>query len=244
MPLLVAAFVSPAMSSSAHAAPTAAAPRPSRLHQSLTRELGNSARFLDHGVLAVTAAVGTPHRYRVGMALGLLDHLTIGATAHWLPEQRAPKIAPYAALAFYRWRTFEIGAAYDRSLYPPPPVDLDPSTASFQRDAHWVTAVVAVGQAWLSGGGEFGAVFARERDPSRMTTEDGNNPAAWRARPGGGLFLRAGARRWGITASFRAPWVFAELALDVRFGVFEKRPRGGWAPRGFAADRDRSPPRR
>lgn len=244
MPLLAAAFASLAHAGSAAAAAPAASSRASRLDRYLTRELGHSARFLDHGVLAVTGSGGYPHRYRVGLALGLLDHLTIGATAHWLPGQRAPKIAPSAGLAFFRWRGFEIGAAYDRSLYPPPPVDLDTDTPSFQRDAHWALGVVTVGQAWLSGGGEFGAVIARERDPGREPTDDGRNPSIWRARPGGGVFLRAGARRWGITASFRAPWVFAELGLDIRFGAFEKRPRGGWVPRGFASDRDRDPPRR
>ena len=31
-------------------------------------------------------------------ALGLLDHLTLGATAHWLPTQRAPQVSPIVAI--------------------------------------------------------------------------------------------------------------------------------------------------
>jgi len=241
----------------AHAAPdvatttttttTAVVPQPSRprLHRYLSRDLAGSARFLDHGVIAVSAAGGFPHRYRIGAALGLLDHLTIGAQIHWLPGQRRPRIAPQLALAFYRWRAVELGVLYDRSLYPPPVVDTDADTPSFQRDAHWMLAAVAFSQAWLSGGFEFGTVLARVVDPARPEPDmRGRDFAAWRLRPGGGVFLRAGTRRWGFTANLRAPWVAAELAFDLRFGAFEMRPPGGWRPRGFASDRDRRAPLR
>jgi hypothetical protein len=218
--------------------------RSPRLHRYLTRDLASSARFLDHGVIETSIAGGYPHRYRIGLAIGLLDHVTLGAKVHWLPGQVYPRVAPQAAIAFYRWRAFEMGAVYDRTLHPPPKIDADPTTFSFQRDEHWMLAAFAVSQAWLSGGFEVGAVLGRQRDPAREDPDDGSNYAAWRLRPGGGVFLRGGTRRWGFTANMRAPWVFAELAFDLRFGAFEKRARGGWRPRGFAADRDRSPPTR
>lgn len=218
--------------------------RSPRLHRYLTRELAGSARFLDHGVIEVSLAGGYPQRYRVGAAIGLFDHVTLGAKVHWLPGHARPRVAPQLAIAFYRWRAFEMGAVYDRSLYPAPIVDFDPATPSFQRDDHWMLATFAVSQAWLSGGFEAGAVVGRQRDPSREDADDGSNFAAWRVRPGGGVFLRGGTRRWGFTANMRAPWVFAELAFDLRFGAFEQRPRGGWRPRGFASDRDRRAPRR
>jgi hypothetical protein len=227
-------------------APTSAMQtRRPRLHRYVTRELASSARFLDHGVIETSLAGGYPHRYRVGLAIGLLDHITLGAKVHWLPGQVYPRIAPNVAIAFYRWRAFEMGVLYDRTLHPPPKIDVDPATLSFQRDEHWMLAAFAVSQAWLSGGFEVGAVLGRQRDPAREDdAEDGSNYAAWRLRPAGGLFLRGGTRRWGFTANMRAPWVFAELAFDLRFGAFEQRPRGGWRPRGFASDRDRRAPTR
>jgi hypothetical protein len=240
----VRAEAPPPSSVSASGPPTRMQARSPRLHRYLSRELAGSARFVDHGVVAVSAAGGYPHRYRMGAAIGLLDHLTIGAQVHWLPGQSRPRVAPQLAIAFYRWRAFEMGAVYDRTLYPPPSRDLDPGTLSFQRDAHWALVAFAVSQAWLSGGFEVGTVIARVRDPSREDADDGSNFAAWRVQAGGGVFLRAGTRRWGFTANMRAPWVAAELAFDLRFGAFEQRPRGGWRPRGFAADRDRRPPTR
>lgn len=242
---LVGAPVQPAPSATDEVVGAAVVqPRRPRLHAYLTRELASSGRFLDHGIVAVSVAGGYPHRYRVGASIGLLDHLTLGAQVHWLPGQARPQVAPQVALAFYRWRVFEIGALYDRTLYPPPVTDDDPATPSFQRDAHWGLVAIAVSQAWLSGGFEFGAVVGRQRDPGREDADDGSNFAAWRVRPGGGVFLRAGTRRWGFTANMRAPWVAAELAFDLRFGAFELRPRGGWRPRGIPVDRDRRAPTR
>jgi hypothetical protein len=210
----------------------------------LTRELGSSGRFLDHGVIEVSAAGGYPHLYRLGLGLGVLDHLSVGLTVHWLPNQAHPRVAPRVALAFYRWRWIEIGAAYDRSLYPPPEVDTDPETPSFQRDAHWIGAVAAFSQAWVSAGFELGVVRAREIDPGKEPTEDGRNAAVWRNKLGGGLFVRMGTRRWGFTFTGRAPWVFAEAAFDVRFGAFELRRRGGWRPVGIVRATDRRVPTR
>jgi hypothetical protein len=218
--------------------------RTPKLAAYLTRELGSSARFLDHGTLEVSAAGGYPHRYRLGLALGLLDHLTLGLTVHWLPDQPRPRIAPRAALAFYRWRWIEVGATYDRSLYPPPPVDDDPETWSFQRDAHWIMAAASFSQSWISAGFEIGVVRARVADPGQPPTDDDLNPAVWRNKLGGGVMVRMGTRRWGFTFTGRAPWVFAEAAFDVRFGAFELRRRGGWRPEGIVRATDRRAPTR
>jgi hypothetical protein len=218
--------------------------RTPKLAAYLTRELGSSARFLDHGTLEVSAAGGYPHRYRLGLAIGLLDHLTLGLTVHWLPDQARPRIAPRAALAFYRWRWIEIGATYDRSLYPPPPVDDDPETWSFQRDAHWIMAAASFSQSWVSAGFEIGVVRALVADPGQPPTDDNLNPAVWRNKLGGGVMVRMGTRRWGFTFTGRAPWVFAEAAFDVRFGAFELRRRGGWRPEGIVRATDRRAPTR
>ena len=219
--------------------------RAPKLRGYLSRDLAPSARFLDHGVLELSLAGGYPHRYRLGLALGLLDHLTIGVTANWLPRQSRPRFAPRIALAFYRWRWLEFGALYDRSLYPPPLRDDDPNTLSFQRDAHWLFATFAFSQAWLSGGLEIGAARSRIRDPA-MPDPDANNdnPSKWRYRFAGGVFLRGGTRRWGFSATARAPWVFVEAAFDVRFGLFELRPKGGWRPQGVVRSTDRRVPTR
>lgn len=218
--------------------------RTPKLAAYLTRELGASARFLDHGTIEVSGAGGYPHRYRLGFAIGLLDHLTLGLTVHWLPNQARPRIAPRAALAFYRWRWIEVGAVYDRSLYPPPPVDDDPETWSFQRDAHWILATAAVSQSWISAGFEVGVVRAKVADPAMPMNDDNTNPAVWRNKLGGGVTVRMGTRRWGFTFTGRAPWVFAEAAFDLRFGAFELRRKGGWRPEGIVRATDRRVPTR
>lgn len=214
------------------------------LHRYLTRELSPSARFLDHGVIALSLAGGYPHRYRLGAAIGLLDHLSLGATAHWLPGQSRPHVSAQVALAFYRWRHVELGAIYDRIAYPPPERDQDPKTPSYQRDAHVVAAAIAFSQQWVSAGVEVGIAYGREHDPGREDSDDSSNPKLWRLRPGGGVFVRAGTRRWGFVATARAPFWMAELAFDLRFGAFELRSRGGWRPRGIVRAGDRRVPLR
>jgi hypothetical protein len=195
-------------------------------------------------VIGVAAAGGWPHLYRLELALGLFDHLTLGVTAHWLARQRAPGWSPVATLAFYRWPWLELGAHYDQSMYPPPQDDADPATPSFQRRAHWILGTVSFGQANVSGGVDAGVVRTIEIDPGREPTAAGDNPQVARWRFGGGLHLRAGTRRWGFSARLRGPALFADFAFDLRFGAFELRPRGGWRPQGIVRATDRRWPSR
>lgn len=201
-----------------------------RLRRYLTRQVARSARHLDHGVLGVGLAVGTPHLYRVELALGLLDHLTLGVTAHWLPNQRVPGWSPKAALAFFRGRWLEVGATYHQVLYPPTLIDQDPTTLEFQRRAHYTMGHISLSQAWFTGGVDIG--WARGREALAVLTSDDINSGrlyAVRDRFGGGLHLRFGTRRVGVTAQVTFPYTSAELALDLRFGLFELRRRGGWS---------------
>ena len=214
----------------------------SPLRTYLTRDLAYSARFLDHGVLQVGLAGGWPHLYRLELSLGLLDHLTLGATAHWLPDQAVPQWSPTVALAFYRWRRFEIGAHYLETMYPPPEDDLDPETPSFQRRARWVLTTASFSMAWITAGFDAGAVRAIEKDPGKDPTNDGRNPSIGRWRFGGGLHLRAGTRRWGFTANLLLPHLTAEVVFDLRFGLFESRKKGGWRPSGIIWATDRRVP--
>lgn len=213
-----------------------------RLSRYLQRPVRYGAHFLDHGVLQAAVAGGWPHRYRVELSLGLLDHLTIGATAHWLPSEPRPRVSPVVALAILRGRYYEFGAWHFWSLYPPPRDDVDPATPSYQRAAQWILATASFGQAWLTGGFDAGVVRERVNDPGMDTAPDTSNPFVTRWRFGGGLHLRAGTRRFGLTAQVLVPQVLAELRLDVRFGLFEKRSRGGWKPYGMAEDWDRGAP--
>ena len=215
---------------------------PPGMRRYLTRELQYSARFLDHGVLGLAVAGGYPHRYRLELGIGILDHLTVGVTAHWLPGQRVPQWAPKGALAFWRGRRFEIGATYHQALYPPPVRDIDPNTPSFQERDHWILSTVSFSHLWLSGGFDIGVVRGIEKHPGVDPTEPTTNAKLVRWRAGGGLHLRAGTRRWGFTANFLAPRIYAELAFDVRFGLFEARPRGGWKPEGVVYSSDRRVP--
>lgn len=213
-----------------------------RLSQYLRRPVRFGAHFVDHGVLQVAAAGGYPHRYRLELSLGVLDHLTLGATTHWLPGQSTPKVSPVVAVAFFRNRLFEVGAWHFWSLYPPPVDDVDPATSSYQRSAQWFLGTASFGQAWLTGGLDAGVVRARVNDPGMEIEPDTSNPSVIRWMFGGGLHLRAGTRRWGFTAQVLLPQMLAELRFDVRFGLFEKRSKGGWRPYGMAEDWDRPVP--
>lgn len=217
---------------------------PAGLRKYLSRPLMGSARHLDHGVLMAGVAGGWPHLYRLELGLGLLDHLTVGATAHWVPDQSAPRWSPKVAIAFYRWRRAEIGAHYFQSLYPPPVNDLDPSTPSYQRRNHWFLASASFSQAWLAGGVDVGLLRALEDDPALEPEPNGDNPTTIRHRLAGGVHLRGGTRRWGFTGNFLGPHLHAELVFDLRFGLFEARPRGGWRPSGIVYATDRRVPRR
>lgn len=200
-----------------------------RLRRYLTRPVARSPRHLDHGVLAVNLGVGTPHIYRLELALGLLDHFTLGATLRWLPGQRAPSWSPRAAVAFFRNHFLELGAFYTQVLYPPPRDDGDSTTAEFQRRAHYLMASVSLSQAWFSGGLDLG--LARGRDAIEFFTKDDIDKGRTylvRSKLGGGLHLRFGTRRIGLIAQVFYPYTSAELVLDLRFGLFELRRRTGW----------------
>ncbi|MDC0718631.1 hypothetical protein [Nannocystis bainbridge] len=191
--------------------------------------MARSARYLDHGVIAVGVGLGLPQIYRLELQLGLLDHLTLGATAHWLPGQVRPSWSPKAAVAFFRGRLLEVGAFYQQVLYPPTRDDGDPTTIAFQRRAHYLMASVSLSQAWLTGGFDIG--WARGREAlTLLTPEDLETSTAFtvRDRLGAGLHLRFGTRRVGVTMQAWYPYLAAELVLDVRFGAFEMRRRGGW----------------
>lgn len=201
----------------------------SRLRRYLTRDVARSARHLDHGVLGVAVGLGTPHIYRLELSLGLLDHLTLGVTAHWVPHQRVPNWSPKAALAFFRGRFLEVGATYHQVLYPPTLDDGDATTLEFQRRAHYALVHVSLSQAWFTGGVDLG--WARGREALLfLTTDDvaANRYYAVRDRFAGGVHLRFGTRRVGAIAQVSFPYTAAELVLDLRFGLFELRSRGGW----------------
>jgi hypothetical protein len=217
-------------------------PSGGRLSQYLQRPVRYGAHYLDHGVLQPAIAGGWPHGYRLELSLGLLDHFTIGATTHWLPGQPKPKVSPVIAIAVIRSRLFEVGVWHFWSLFPPPVDDVDTKTPSYQRSAQWFLATASFGQAWLTGGLDAGVVRARVNDPSQDPMPDTSNASVIRWRFGGGLHLRAGTRRWGFTAQVLVPQVLAELRFDVRFGLFEKRSKGGWKVYGMAEDWDRGAP--
>jgi hypothetical protein len=198
----------------------------------LTRELAFSPIHTDHGVLRAAVAGGWPHLWRLELALGLLDHLTLGATAHWLPGQPTPRMSPVVAIAFWRARRFEVGAHYFASLFAPPKRDDDPETPSFQQRSDWLLVAASFSQQWLTAGFDLGAVRGLEIDAASDPDEQNRNASVVRWRAGTGIHLRAGTRRWGFTARALWPYLHAELIFDVRFGLFELRPRGGWRPAG------------
>lgn len=208
---------------------SASARRFAALRAYLSRELPRSARFIDHGVLALRSAGGTPHRYRLELSVGLFDHLSVGVTAHWLPGQPAPRVWPVLAVAVWRWQGrsvgVNLGAHYRPVLFPPVDREL-----AFVPETHFgVVSAELSAVGWFSAGLDLGVAH------SRLPMVDPADTLRYRRRAlfGGGAFARFGNRRVGLTLDALAalgpdPLLVFEAALDLRFGAFEERPRGGW----------------
>lgn len=202
-----------------------AKPRFPRLRGHLTRTRPHGPRFLDHGVLGVGVGGGFPHLYRLQLRLGLLDHFTLGATAHWLPGQKTPGWSPLVSVAFVRRPRIEVGATYRQTLHPPPRQDDDPTTPGFLQRTHYVLGAVTFSQAWFAAGFDLGVAHLRLPDPAEPDADD---LFVERTRLAGGLHVRVGTRRVGLTLQAQAPDLTAEAVVDVRFGLFERRERGAW----------------
>jgi hypothetical protein len=200
--------------------------RTPKLRAYLSRDVANGPRHLDHGVLGVGVAGGFPHLYRVQLSLGLLDHLTVGATAHWLPGQAVPQWSPMGSLALWRDDWVEVGASYRQILHPPPRDDEDPETFGFQSKTHYILAGATFSRAWYSAGLDFGVANLRLPDLSEFEPDE--EQFVRRTRLAGGLHLRIGTRRFGVTFQGFLPDLSVEALVDVRFGLFEMRRRGGW----------------
>jgi len=219
-------------------APAEHSPRRARWHRYLERDVANSFHMLDHGVLAPEIAVGTPHLYRVGLRVGLFDHLTLGATMHWLPGEKVPVWSPLVAIAFYRGRIFEVGAHYERVLYRPPVADLDAETISFQQRADLLLGSISLSQGLFAAGFDLGWARGLEADPLPESGDELNQTPIPRDRLAAGLHLRVGNRRWGVKARLSYPFLLAEIGVELRFGLFERRPLGRWWSRSSTAQGD------
>lgn len=189
----------------------------------LERPLGASPRFGDHGVWTVAAVPGSPQRIRVETSLGLLDHLELGVTAHWLPGQPTPVWTPVGSVALFRSRRVEIGAAYHAYLFAPPRSG-EPQPAFVPRARELVGSVV-VSQWWFAAGVDLGAAWIDELD---RFDEDPDREAITRRRLAVGMFGRFGNRRFGVIVQGRMPVYAVECALELRFDLFERRGLDRW----------------
>lgn len=192
----------------------------------LRRPVPRSARFLDHGDIALSVAGGTPQFYRVDLRVGLFDHVSIGVTGHWLPGQRAPQLWPVGAIALWRYVNpvgsgvgFELGGHYRPVLYPP----VDP-TQRFVPQTHFALASFVVSAGPFSAGIDAGAAH------TRLAVADPSDTLSFARRTvfGGGVFARIGNRRAGLTvdalaALTREPLLVFEIAVELRFGAFSER---------------------
>lgn len=199
----------------------------------LARPLPSFTHFLDHGVMAVELWGGWPSVYRVGLSLGLGDHLSLGAAVRALPEQPVVAWTPRVALALWRDAWWAVGFRYEAVLHraPSKPADPeDPAASSegeplFEQRTHYAFGTLDFARGPWSAGVDVGAVNFRD-----TALDAFGDPYAYRRRwlPAGGIFTRFGTRRWGVALEGKMPVWTLELRLDVRFGIFEGRPRGGW----------------
>lgn len=190
----------------------------------VSRPVPRSARFLDHGDIGIGVAGGVPHFYRLDLRVGLFDHVSIGATAHWLPGQPTPRVWPVGAIAFWRWLGvnqvgFEVGAHYRPVLFPP----VDPQQ-TFVPQTQFALGTLVVSAGPFSAGLDVGAAH------TRIAVVDPAAPTNFRQRTvfGGGVFARFGTRRVGVTADALTalspdPLLVFEILVDVRFGAFSER---------------------
>ncbi|HVH98931.1 MAG TPA: hypothetical protein VM869_09480 [Enhygromyxa sp.] len=196
-----------------------------RVRSYVSQPRPRSARFLDHGDIAIGVAGGTPHVYRLDLRVGLFDHVSVGVTGHWLPGQRAPQLWPVGAIAFWRFIGasnqvgFEVGAHYRPVLHPP----VDPEQ-TFIPQTQFALGTMVVSAGPFSAGLDVGAAHVR------IPVADPATPTAFDRRTvfGGGVFARIGTRRIGVSADALAalspePLLVFELMLDVRFGAFSER---------------------
>jgi hypothetical protein len=197
---------------------------PGKLRAYLTRARAPSPRFLDHGVLQLGTAGGLPHLYRIELGLGLFDHLSGGVSLHWLPGQAHPQVLPHGAVAVLRRSAFEFGASYRQVLHAPQ----EASELGFVPRTHYLTMTAVFSQGPIAAGVDAGVVHFKD-EPVDPSLPDGEFRR--RTLPGGGVFARVGTRRWGVSVAGQMPVWTIELMLDLRFGLFEMRERGGWTPK-------------
>jgi hypothetical protein len=190
----------------------------------VSRPVPRSARFLDHGDIAIGVAGGTPHYYRLDLRVGFFDHVSVGVTGHWLPGQAAPRVWPVGAIALWRYMGgnqvgFELGAHYRPVLYPP--VDVE---QTFTPLTQFALGSMVISAGPFSAGLDVGAAH------TRIAAVDPAEPTSFTRRTvfGGGVFARIGSRRIGVTADALTalspdPLLVFEVMLDVRFGAFSER---------------------
>lgn len=198
------------------------------LRRYLSRPLAPSARHLDHGVLELAVATGAPEIYRLSVGVGVLDHLSLGTSVHWLPRQPRPQWAPWARLALFRTRHVEAGIGYRWLLFAPPPSEEVRSESErraelpyYQRRAHLFLGSASFSKGIISAGFDAGWIHRRvpvrdqfDPDPHLFTREN---------QLAGALHVRVGTRRFGVSAMVALPERLIELVFDLRLGLFETR---------------------
>jgi hypothetical protein len=202
----------------------------------LTRRFRPSGRYLDHGIIEFSAAAGSPERYRLGLAIGIAHHLTLGFAGHWLNGQDRPALVPQAAIRIIQTAPFEFGLSYRGTLFPPPK-EIDPEDESttvegpvedleplFQKRSHAFLAGFGLVHEWISTGAEVGVVNRR------VLATNVASPNAYRFvqqwNTASALYLRVGNRCAGITLQAFYPALEVELRLDLRWPGFSFQPRG------------------
>ena len=194
-----------------------------------------SARYLDHGVLEFFVAPGIPQIYRLGVAVGVLDHLTLGVAGHWLPGQKIPVFVPHAALRILQYSLFEFGLSYRGGLFQVPKIPepgdpdamiegpADQLTPLFEKRAHFLLAGLGFVHQYVSAGAELGFVNRR------ILLRNVPKPNAYRFETvwdgASAVYVRLGNRCAGVTMQAFYPSLDVELRLDLRWSAFAVRER-------------------
>jgi hypothetical protein len=170
----------------------------------LSRPVTFSPRFLDHGVLAAGVAAGYPHLYRLDLGLGLLDHITLGISAHWLPGQSRPSVVPRGSLAIWRGRVVEAGLSYVQVLHAPPDAPLaegeelpedERPPVTFPQRTHYGLGTFSFSRGLVAAGIDLGIAHLRQPHPD---PEEDPDAFVKRVVAAGGIHVRVGTRRWGV----------------------------------------------
>lgn len=192
--------------------------------------------LLLHGELSPFVDVGVPYAYRLGLKVGLLDVLTLGAVVQWRDPKLGLRWAPEIGVAAYRGKRLSLGLRYRYVFHVPPKAAQPQEPAApgkkpeakpdpkalpepeFFRVTHYVAGSLVWSSGYISAGLEAGAAYRRELDQGQTVLSPHLFSMQW--RPMTGALLRVGDANWGVVLQAMVPSPELTLRFEWRYPLF------------------------